>query len=198
MSQINRLATQNVVTQILIAAQQGKIDSALLAGLPAMSVVHTGMLQKVEAGDDNRLTVTWADFESSKVPEAAYDMVVLCADTRPAEELGVLAGLLSIDLTPSGHVARPDAGNGTATTGPGIYVAGGAGGPVMLADAVEQARSAAAAALSHIDPRLLSESQQASGSPATTEATIALSPDELRDRIQRAILTLLKPGDKAD
>jgi len=192
-SQIERLIAQDVGRiAVLVTNQPGGEQDTLLQALPAGLTVDYGLLHRVEARADDKITVSFADFASSGMPEKTYDMLVLSADVRPPDGLDELLQTLGSELAANGFVAVPDDDRPCATSRPGIYVAGGAGGPMTLAESVEIARAAAAAALDHLDPRLLA------GEPATARPTVAsadtaeMVEEQLRARIERALYWMLE------
>lgn len=192
-SQIGRLIAQDVSRiALLVTNQPGDAEQAsLLQSLPKGLTVNHGLLQKVEVRADNRLTVIYADFASSRVPEEQYDMLVLGSDIRPASGLEELASVIGCDLADSGYVARPDSDSPCATSRPGVYVAGGAAGPAIHESAVEQARAAASAALTHLDARLLGADHAPTGQPDVSPGAVGVSEEEVRARIERALFAML-------
>ena len=121
-------------------------------------------------------------------------MNVVQASPEPAHGLGELATLTGVDLDPSGYISRPDPEQGVATSNAGVYVAGGARGPVSLTEACDDAAAAAEAALAHLDPRLL---RADSGVVASVQQQV--EPDEpaaeeLRLRFERALFAMLESG----
>lgn len=196
-SQVRRLRLQDVDDiALLLTFQpgQGEQDS-LLPSLPAGLTCSYGLLRKIETSDAGKLKVTYADLTSSRIPEEEFDLVVLGTDARPASGLDLLAGTLGVDLAGSGYIARPDAEHPCASSRTGIYVAGGAGGPAILGDAVAEARAAAAAALAHLDPRLLGEGHAPGAQPGAPPAAAGLSEGELRARIERALFAMLETSE---
>ena len=192
-SQVERLVAQDVGRiAVLVTHQPGSDQDELLAVLPAGLTVNYGLLHRVEARADNKITVSFADFTSSRMPENTYDMLVLSSDVRPPDGLDELAGILGCELADNGFVAVADADSPSATSRAGIYAAGGAQGPTALAEAVTAASAAAAAALSHLDPRLL-DGDYAAALPTKSSASVAeTGEDELHARIERALHAMLE------
>ncbi|MDH3588412.1 MAG: FAD-dependent oxidoreductase [Gammaproteobacteria bacterium] len=194
-SQIQQLADQDIERIVLLITTQPEADKpAALQQLPANIDVCWGLLRKIEAGSDNKINVSYADFASSHLPEADYDMVVLCTEFAPPDKLGELAPIIGVDLDGSGYVARPVSETPCASSCPGIYLAGDIGGPVALPETVAQARDAALAALAHLDPRLLREGHAPEQVVEAPGAEPAASKDDVRARIERALYALLNRG----
>lgn len=192
--QISRLRAQDVRdVALLVTSQPGDDDlERLKQALPAGVAINAGLLQKVEAGDDEQISVTFAEFSGSRVPEEQYDIVVLVSAARPAHDLRGLAEDLEVDLADTGFIARPDAEVPVATSREGIYVAGCAGGPAILGETAQQAELAASAALSHLDPRLLREDGEIVADDVGESPATATSEADLRARFERALSALLE------
>ena len=193
-SQIERLVAQDVGRIAVLVTDQPDAAASAVKLLPAGLTISHGLLRKVEAHPDNRLAVTFADFSSSRLPEEHYDMVVVQASPEPAQGLEELATTIGFDLDPSGYVARPDPEHPAASSCAGVYVAGGARGPVDLDEACEDARIAADAALSHLDPRLLRVESAAATSAQQQEQAGEPAEEEIRLRFERALFALLESG----
>ena len=194
-NQVRQLVDQDVDrVDVLIGGQpdDGRKNQFVQA-LPADVAVHVGLLQKVEAAADNRITVSFAEFAGNRIPKEDYDMVVLSCEPRPAKNLEGLAEVFGLAMNDAGYVATTAPDVPCKTSCEGIYVTGGARGPITLPDAVEEARGAAIGALSHLDPRLLKpEYRPPQPAEANKDATAsAPADDELRARIERALYALM-------
>ncbi len=189
---VSRLVEQNIGRIVLLVTVKPDEDekAALLTALPAGIDTRFGLLQKIEGTEGNVLRVTYVDFDTNEVPEELYDMVVLGSETRPPAGLDRLAEVTGVELAASGYVAVGD--QCCATSQPGIYVAGCAAGPAIISRTFEQATTAASAALSHLDPRLLSI--QPSIEDAEPGAA-GPSEEQLRARIEQALHAMLNSGD---
>lgn len=175
--------------EVLIAEQPGSLEqSNFLQALPAGITVHQGLLQTIEAGTDNRITVSYAEFSGNRIPEESYDMVVLSAEPRPPESLKALVEVCALELNDAGFVATRATDVPCKTSCEGIYVAGGARGPIILPDTVEEARVAAIGALSHLDHRLLKPEYRPL---QAAEATATPVDEAFRARIERALYALM-------
>ena len=195
-SQIERLIAQDVSKITLLVTNQPGNDlrAALLQQLPRGLTVNYGLVQKVEARADNKVTVTYADFSSSRIPEEQYDMVVLSSAVSPATSLDELAKVIDCELARTGYIATPDAADPHATSRPGVYLAGGPEGPTTLAETAEHAKAAAAAALTHIDARLLDSDALVPGRAAATADAQPESASDVQARIERALFAMLESG----
>ncbi len=193
-SQIERLIAQDIGRIAVLVTDQPGTAAAAVECLPAGLSVSYGLLRKVEPQPDQRLMVTFADFSSSRIPEEAYDLVVVQAAVEPADGLDALAEVMGCDIDAAGFVARPDPESAAATSRDGVYVAGAARGGVHLAEACEDARTAAAAALSNLDPRLLKAGTAAVASEEQDVETDTLAAEELRQRFERALFAMLESG----
>lgn len=121
-------------------------------------------------------------------------MVVLNTAVGPGKGLDELAVVLGCDLAGDGYVARPDADLPRASSSPGVYVAGAAGGPTTLGETLEEARAAAAVGLAHVDERLLRADAAAAGDADAQPAAGAVPEAEVRARIERALFAMLDSG----
>lgn len=193
-SQVARLLAQDISDiSLLITAQPGSAENvALLQALPGSLSVNHGLLQKVEASEDNRVNVTFADFSSSRIPEGQFDLVVLVSASRPAAGIDQLASVVDLQIAATGYVARPDPDNLCATSRAGVYAVGGAAGPAILKQTVAEAGLATAAALGHLDPRLLTTEDSATAAGETVPDSSKPSADALRARIETALFAMLE------
>ncbi len=189
-SQLRRLVEQRIDTIVLlVTVKPGNDDKAALLGkLPAGIDVRFGLLQNVDGGEEG-LAATWVDFVSNEVPEVYFDMVVLGSDTRPPAGIDDLAANLGVELAASGYVDVDETG---ATSRPGVYAAGSVTGPAVIGESYERASAAAAAALTHLDPRVLGIDV---ANVAAVPGAAGVTEEELRGRIERALYSILDSGD---
>lgn len=80
-----------------------------------------------------------------------FDLVVLSAGQSPSGRLGAVAGLLGLELTPSGF-CRTGGFSPVASDRVGIFVCGSASGPKDIADSLSEASAAAAQATLLLSP----------------------------------------------
>jgi len=195
-SQIERLVLQDIgriavlVTSSPAADERNELQQRLPVGL----TVNFGLLQLVEARADNRITVTFADFFSNQIPEEQFDMVVLSAAARPGHGLQELARVCGCTLGDDGYVAVPDDDQPCASSSPGVYVAGAAGGATPIVNTVEEARVAAASALAHLDQRLLRPDDPVTEEAQAESAAKAVSEEAVQAQFEQALFALLESG----
>lgn len=198
-SQIHQLLDQDIEKiSLLVTAQQSatsQLDVLQSVSEETGIDVCWGSLNKIEPGSENRITVSYADFSSNRLPKEDYDMVVLSSEVRPAGGLIELAQTLGFDLADTGYVAGTANDGVVVSSRPGVYVAGCASGPRIVRETIEEARAAATAALGHLDPRLLRpDYAPAKQTQAAAEVKTA-SDDEMRARIESILYELIKKGD---
>jgi heterodisulfide reductase subunit A len=195
-SQIERLVAQDIGRiAVLVTSSPGADErDGFQQRLPAGLTLNFGLLQMVEARADNRITVTYADFSSSRIPEEQFDMVVLSSAARPGQGLEDLARTCGCSLAEDGYVARSAGDQPFATSCPGVYVAGAAAGPSTITNTLEEARAVASAALAHIDRRLLRPDAPAADETRAEAIATAMTEEEVRARFERALFTMLESG----
>jgi len=98
--------------------------------------------------ENGRLNVSYFDPLTQSGKEALFDMVVLSVGITPGADNVPLAGLLDIDLDPTGFVAS--AGNRAVTSKEGIFLAGTSRGPMGIAESAADAGCAAIAAYQYL------------------------------------------------
>ncbi len=103
----------------------------------------------------DRLVVRYEDTREGKLCEQETDLVVLATALVPAEGAAELSQILGVECGPDGFFLQGvGGGDPVESTRPGIFVAGGAGGPKDIPDSVSEASAAAARALSLTSGRL--------------------------------------------
>jgi len=195
-SQIQRLVAQDIgrIAVLVTGSPTAHERDALQEILPGGLTLNFGLLQMVEARADNRIAVTYADFSSSRIPEEQFDMVVLSVAARPGQGLKHLAQICGCSLADNGYVALAANDQPRASSSPGVYVAGAAGGPTAITNTLEEARTAAAAALAHLDKRLLHPDALAREEAQAVAIEKAVSEEEVRARFERALFAMLESG----
>jgi heterodisulfide reductase subunit A len=100
---------------------------------------------------DGALRIRYEDVDEGKVVEPRADLIVLSTALGPAGRNKRLAKALKIELDEQGFFRRPDPlGDPLGTGVDGIYLCGGATGPIDISESVAQA---AAASLRAVLPR---------------------------------------------
>jgi heterodisulfide reductase subunit A len=202
-SQVHQLVEQDVETVAVLVLSQlnQETDRANVLELGEKTGVKFswGATIKVATNTENGLDVSYEDFSENRFVRETYDMVVLCSDVEPADNLALLAGAVGIQLDDNGYVAVDPADEAMiATSRPGIFVAGCASGPANIKQSIASARAAATAAISLLDQRLLQPDEPQVPAASTTgpaAAAIPLPPDlsenEQRARIEQMLYALL-------
>ena len=178
-SQLRRLAEQDIgELGLLVTTQPSEEDLAQLReAMPPGVSIESGFLKKLEGTEESGIRISFAEFTSNQVPEHYYDMVVISTETQPAAGTAELAALLGADVDEDGYITEtPD----------GVYAVGGARRPTVLVETVEDARTAASEALTHLDPRHLKVA------PAARDAeTPGISEEALQAQLERALEAIL-------
>lgn len=92
---------------------------------------------------EGTIKLRYLDEVSGQALSTAFDLVVLAVGIAPGPENPRLAELLHLDLTPEGFIQSHDALHGTATSRPGLFLAGTVEGPRSIAECIAQATAAA-------------------------------------------------------
>lgn len=104
---------------------------------------------------DGKLVVRFEDTREGKLREQETDLVVLATALVPPAGTGELAHVLGVERGPDGFFLQGVGGGDPVTsTRPGVFVAGGAGGPKDIPDSVSEASAAAGRALALTKERL--------------------------------------------
>jgi heterodisulfide reductase subunit A len=97
-----------------------------------------------EAPDTRNLTLRYEDLDSGELGRHEADLVVLSTGLIPSERNERLAKVLKIELDPLGFFKEKDPFAAPLETSvDGIYLCGGATGPIDIAESVAQATAAA-------------------------------------------------------
>jgi heterodisulfide reductase subunit A len=199
-SQVHQLLEQDVGTVAVLVLSPPSADNDYTEATELASKtgiqLHWGTMFKVDPTPDNTIDVSYEDLSAKQYVQGTYDMLVLCADVRPAAGIKDLAQTAGIELADSGYI-KVSGANGTdvATSQPGIFVAGCASGPKNIKASITDAQAAASAAVTQLNPRLL----DADAAPETEErqaaAAPAASPDEMRQQIEQLLYALIGQSD---
>ncbi len=194
-SQVHQLLEQDVgkIAVVVLSQLQEKdhAEAQQIAERFGIEVCPATMFE-VEPDDDNSLAVAYQNLSTQRYVRDTYDMVVLCSDVAPSEELPELAQLAEVELAETGYISVADAdASGATTTHPGIFVAGCASGPKNIKDSLATARAAAGGALANLDQRLLRADYVAEGEVAA-ETEVPQSDEEKRALIEKMLYALLE------
>jgi len=109
-----------------------------------------GRVSKIwENKDNGNLTLNYENTELGKKESEEFDLVVLASALKPCEGMKKLAGVLGTELSEHGFF-KTGLTSPFETTRKGVFVAGGATGPMDIPDAISQAGAAASAAASFL------------------------------------------------
>jgi heterodisulfide reductase subunit A len=106
--------------------------------------------------DGKRLIVKGEDTLVKRPISIPFDMVVHAVGMDPNVENMTLSAVFDVKLEKHGHIQKASSySNMSATSRPGVFVAGAATGPETIDDSIAQGRSAAMAALTLVHGALL-------------------------------------------
>lgn len=107
-----------------------------------------------EKGGNEHLLLTYEDLDTGQAVQEIFDLVVLATGILPCDRNRKLAGVLGIELDHLGFFKEIDPLlDPLASTRPGIYLCGGATGPIDIAESVVQACAAAMKAVTAVGSR---------------------------------------------
>jgi heterodisulfide reductase subunit A len=93
--------------------------------------------------EDNNLILRYEDIRSGEIVTDEVDLLVLSSGLQPNDRNKRLAKALKIELDENGFFHEPDPLNAPLETGvPGIYLCGGATGPIDISESVVQSTAA--------------------------------------------------------
>jgi heterodisulfide reductase subunit A len=108
-----------------------------------------GRISDVFENKDKSLTLRYEDLEEGKVDEIEVDMLVLSTALVPSKGNEKLSRALKVELDEYGFFKEKDAVNSPLeSTSEGIFVCGGATGPVDISETVTKAVAASLKAVS--------------------------------------------------
>lgn len=186
-SQARQLIEQDIGRVVVLVLSQPTREAAANELRDKTGIaVHWGASFRAEPADD-AISVSFEDFGEKQLLRQQYEMIVLCVDVLPPDDLEKLADAAGIDIAESGYLAVK-AGNGIAveTATPGIFVAGCGAGPKSIKESIGDAKVAAEAAIAQLNPILLG------GEPADPERTTTAPPDDdMRAQIEKLLYALI-------
>ena len=178
---------------MLVLSQLNDSDYAeaqQIAGKFGIEVCPATMFE-VDPDAEEPLGIAYQNLTTQRYVRDRYDMVVLCSDVAPTEELPELAQLAEVELDQSGYVSVADADDsGVSTTRPGVLVAGCGSGPKNIKDSLATAHAAASGALANLDQRLL-RADYAAEDDAAADTDGPVTDEEKRALIEKMLYALL-------
>ena len=191
-SQVHQLLEQDVAKIVVLVLSELKDhdEARQIAEKFGIEVCPATMFE-VDPDSEESLAVSYQDLSTQRYVRTTYDMVAICSDVAPPDELPELAELTEVELAEAGYVAVDDAdGLGVTTSRPGIVVAGCASGPKNIKDSLASARAAAGGALANLDQRLL-RTEYVPQTEAAADAGPPQSDEEKRALIEKMLYALL-------
>jgi len=197
-AQIDRLAEQDIRDVTVLHPNQtvsdedfGQFMSHHMHSEPR---VTAGELEGISAHDEDTIRVRHTRLGTQASHTQDYDMVVFTTAVTPPPDLAQLAGVLGIELDENGFVSSGGADSGlTATTRPGIYVAGCASGVKDIRESVAESKAAAVNAMRHLDRRR--KTAETVTAPSGRSGLMIngkwLSDEEMRQHFERVLLSLM-------
>jgi heterodisulfide reductase subunit A len=184
-SQAKQLLEQDIDNVSVLVLSSPTTDDAAMAFEETTGIrVNWGAALQVDAGDDG-VSVSFEDLRSKQLVRDNFEMLVLCTDVVPPDDLAVLATSVGIELSGSGYlVAAGTNGASMESAVPGVFVAGCGSGPKNIVDSMSEARAAADAALAQLNPILLD------GEPLPADSA-APPDDEMRAQIEKLLFALI-------
>lgn len=153
-------------------------------------------LERISPVDDDLFRVKYRPQGAVMSTTQSFDMVVFTTAVNPPDNIERMAGVLGIELTPSGFAQLGDRDGGLASTSkPGIYVAGCACGPKDMANTIAEAKAAAVQAMRHVRHR------HAAAPAHPGDVTMSgngnrVTEAEMQERLRLALLQLMTPPNR--
>jgi heterodisulfide reductase subunit A len=167
-----------------------------------------GHLEEVTPGEDGAISVRYEDTDQFQILTEQFDLVVLVPEVIPAASLPDLAKTLGIALAGDGFIGVEETqGSLIATSRPGVYVAGCAGGPKDISDSIAEGRAAAVSVLDKASRRRTSPMKildvPEPPKPAGSATPLAgerrqVSPAELQGLFTALVENLIARGTQAN
>jgi heterodisulfide reductase subunit A len=188
-SQAKQLLEQDVgdVAVLVLSPPTGTEAATALEQVAGIEVGWGAALQ-VSGNDDDGIDVSFESLTDNKLIKASYEMLILCVDVLPSAGIDELADSAGVPLADSGYLQTSEGdGAGVESGRPGIFVAGCGSGPKNIRDSIAAAKSAAAGALSQLNPILFE------GESAAAESAVP-SPredDDMRAQLEKLLYALV-------
>jgi len=186
-SQAKQLLDQDIETvAVLVLSQPANAEAAQSLTDATGIEVHWGAAFAVDP-QDNTIAVSYEDFAEKKLVRREFEMIVLCVDVAPPDQLQSLANTTGVQTDNDGYlVATGSNGCRFESSQTGIFVAGCGSGPKNIRASIAEAGAAAEAAVKLLNPIVLdAETSQ----PAETPA--AVPDDAMRTQIEKLLLALV-------
>jgi heterodisulfide reductase subunit A len=186
-SQAKQLLDQDIETvSILVLSQPTSAEAAQNLTEATGINVHWGAAFNVDPQEDS-ISVSFEDFAEKKLTKQNYEMIVLCVDVGPADELKSLAEIAGVQVDNHGYlVATGTNGARIESSQPGIFVAGCGSGPKNIRDSIAEANAAADAAVAQLNPILLGD-----GGSDAAETPAAPPEEDMRAQIEKLLHALI-------
>ena len=188
-SQAKQLLEQDVRSvSVLVLSPPTASEAAAQLEQTANISVRWGAAMQVAGDADGPIDVSFEDLADNKLVRASYEMIILCVDVQPPAGIDKLADSAGVPLADSGYLETGE-GNGAAVESgiPGVFVAGCGSGPKNIHDSIAGAKTAAAAAVSRLNPILLdgeSEAMEAAALPPQQD-------DAMRAQLEKLLQALV-------
>jgi heterodisulfide reductase subunit A len=185
-SQAKQLLDQDVETvSVLVLSPPTSEEAAQQLTEKTGINVHWGAAFRVEPQDGN-IGVSYEDFTEKKYVKQDFDMIVLCVDVEPPDDLQALAETAGVSVGDSGYLEVSGAnGANVESSEPGILVAGCGSSPKNIRDSIAEANAAADKAVGLLNPILLEGEAAAASSPAGPN-------DDMRNQIEKLLFALVE------
>ena len=183
-SQAKQLLEQDIenVSVLVLSQPTGTEAAAELEQVTGISVRWGAALQIADKEGD--IGVSFEDLTGNRLVNDSYEMVVVCVDVIPSTGLEELASVAGLSRGDSGYLVLN--GSGPDSSSPGVFIAGCGGGPTNIPDSINQAKAAANAAVSQLNPILLN------GDSDEGDADNAPPPDnDMRAQIEKLLNALI-------
>ena len=192
-SQITRLVEQDITDITVVyhgdSSNGAAHDEFKQHAVNAGAKLIRGDVEKIEGAEKDALRAQYTDGADGQKVSQNFDLVVLASSVLPAEGLAGLAETLSLNLDENGFVHVDEGSQGPVTAArPGVYVIGGASGPLNISDTFARSKAVAAVAVENTGG-----SKQASAEVAAGDGT-PLTEKELQERLEKFVWSLVEAG----
>lgn len=197
-TQVDRLAAQDITDVTILHPDRTDTDEDfsefMVRHTRSTPRLTTGTVENVASHDEDTIHVRYKPLGARVSVTQDFDMVVFTTAVAPPPDLADLAGVLGIELDEDGFVKPGEKESGlTATTCPGIYVAGCAGGVKDIRDSIAESKAAVVNAMRHLDRRRDTHETVAAsnGHSGLMIDGKWLSEEEIHRHVERILLSLM-------